>query len=87
MGRPLRSLAAVGTLGTHFVNKVESKYIEKKQYLSRYVHERTVALRDLAARKAVASGSEAECLRAIEKSGSRACPYGCRANGRARPFP
>ena len=73
--RPLRSLAAVGTLGTRFVNKVESKYVEKKQYLSRYVHERTVALRDLAARKAVASGSEAECLRAIEEDLPRFVPF------------
>ena len=28
------------------MNPVESKYIEKKGYLSRYSHERTVALRE-----------------------------------------
>jgi ubiquinone/menaquinone biosynthesis C-methylase UbiE len=71
----LRSSVAPGTLGARFVNIVESKYVEKKQYLSQYVHERTVVLRDLAARKAVQSGSEAERLRSIEEDLPRFVPF------------
>lgn len=53
----------------------ESKYIEKKDYLSRYAHERTVALRESAAKSAAASGAEAEWLRAVQEDLPKFIPF------------
>jgi len=49
------------------VNRIESRYIEKKNYLSRYAHEQAVSARESAARKATESGAEAQWLRSIQK--------------------
>jgi ubiquinone/menaquinone biosynthesis C-methylase UbiE len=57
------------------VKTVESRYVEKRQYLSRYSHERTVALRDSAARRAVQSGGEAEWLRSVKEDLPRFVPF------------
>ena len=53
----------------------ESKYIDKKEYLSRYAHERTVALRESAAKIAVGSGAEAEWLRSVQEDLPRFIPF------------
>jgi len=53
----------------------ESRYIEKKQYLSRYAHERTVALRESAAKIAIGSGAEAEWLRSVQEDLPRFVPF------------
>ena len=45
----------------------ESKYVEKKNYLSRYAHEHIVAQREAAARQAAGSGPEAKWLRAVQE--------------------
>ena len=54
---------------------IESKYIEKKDYLSRYAHERTVALRETAARTAVQSGDEAKWLRSVQEELPKFVPF------------
>jgi ubiquinone/menaquinone biosynthesis C-methylase UbiE len=53
----------------------ESKYIEKKDYLSRYAHERIVALRDSAARSAVGSGDEAKWLLSVQRDLPKFVPF------------
>jgi ubiquinone/menaquinone biosynthesis C-methylase UbiE len=57
------------------VSSIESKYIEKKAYLSPYAHERTVALRESVARQAERSGDEAEWLRDIQKDLPKFIPF------------
>jgi ubiquinone/menaquinone biosynthesis C-methylase UbiE len=57
------------------VSTIESKYIEKKAYLSPYAHERTVALRELAARRAEISGGEAKWLRSMQEDLPRFIPF------------
>ena len=54
---------------------VDSKYIEKRDYLSRYAHERTVALRESAARSAAESGGEAEWFRAVQEDLPKFIPF------------
>ena len=69
------------------VMTAESKYIEKKAYLSRYAHERTVAVRESAARKAKESGAEAEWLRSVQEDWPRFIPFltkKCRIEFRGR---
>ena len=51
----------------------ESKYIERAGYLSRYAHERIVALRE--AEAAAAMGSEAEWLKGIQSQLPRFIPF------------
>jgi ubiquinone/menaquinone biosynthesis C-methylase UbiE len=53
----------------------ESKYIEKKDYLSRYAHERTVAVRESAAESAADSGAEAEWLRSVQEDLPKFIPF------------
>jgi ubiquinone/menaquinone biosynthesis C-methylase UbiE len=57
------------------VNTTESRYIEKSEFLSSYTHERKVALRELAARTAMASGDEAEWLRSLQKDLPKFIPF------------
>jgi len=57
------------------VNTTESRYIEKTGYLSQYAHERTVAVRESAARRFVESGDEAEWLRSVQKNLPRFIPF------------
>ncbi len=72
---PLRSEAAPSTLLASPVSTCQSRYIEKKGYLSRYAHERTVELRNLAARRAAESGSEAKWLRAVQEDLPKFIPF------------
>jgi ubiquinone/menaquinone biosynthesis C-methylase UbiE len=53
----------------------QSKYIEKKDYLSRYAHERTVAVRESAAGLAAESGAEAQWLLSIQKELPKFIPF------------
>ena len=55
------------------MNTIESKYIEKTGYLSRYAHERIVALREAQAQAAI--GSEAEWLKSIQHQLPRFIPF------------
>jgi ubiquinone/menaquinone biosynthesis C-methylase UbiE len=57
------------------VSATESKYVEKTGFLSRYSHERTVALRDASARRAVQSGDEAGWLRSLGEDLPRFIPF------------
>jgi ubiquinone/menaquinone biosynthesis C-methylase UbiE len=57
------------------VSTIESRYIEKKEYLSPYAHERTVAIRESVARQAKASGDEAEWLRAVQQDLPKFIPF------------
>jgi ubiquinone/menaquinone biosynthesis C-methylase UbiE len=53
----------------------ESKYIEKKTYLSRYTHERVLALREAAAKHASDSGNEEEWLRSLQHDLPKFVPF------------
>ena len=53
----------------------ESRYIEKKEYLSRYADERSVAFRESRAQKAAAPGTEAEWLRSVQEDFPRFVPF------------
>ena len=49
--------------------------IEKREYLSRYAHERTVALRETAALRALDSVAEAEWLRSVHEDLPKFIPF------------
>ncbi len=53
----------------------ESKYVDRKKYLSRYAHEHVVAHREAAARQAVGSGPEAKWLRAVQQEMPKYLPF------------
>jgi len=53
----------------------DSKYIDKKGYLSHYAHERTLALRESAARLGVEAENEAEWFRCIKEDFPRFIPF------------
>src|SRR2546430_6115195 len=53
----------------------ESRYIEKKAYLSRYTHERMLAFREAAARHASDSGNEEEWLRSLQQDLPKFVPF------------
>jgi len=53
----------------------QSKYVEKKDYLSRYAHERTVAVRESAARLAAGSDTEAKWLGSIQRELPKFVPF------------
>ncbi len=53
----------------------ESKYVEKSGFLSRYAHERKVALRESAARAAMSAGEETEWLRSLPNDSTRFIPF------------
>lgn len=57
------------------MNTGASKYIPKKDFLSRYAHERKVLLREQAARTAMASGEEGEWLRSLQKDLPKFIPF------------
>ncbi|MGH7971702.1 MAG: class I SAM-dependent methyltransferase [Limisphaerales bacterium] len=57
------------------MNVSESRYIDKRQFLSRYAHARTVAVREAAAKQQAASGNEAEWLRALQKDLPKFVPF------------
>jgi ubiquinone/menaquinone biosynthesis C-methylase UbiE len=57
------------------VSTSKSKYVDKKDYLSRYAHERAVAARESAARLAAESGAEAQWLRSIQKDLPKFIPF------------
>ena len=59
----------------------ESKYIDKKAYLSRFAHERTVAMRESAARLAAEFGDDEEWLRSIKKDCTGFVPFLTRTCG------
>ena len=54
---------------------IGSKYIEKREDLSRYAHERTVALRETAALRALDSVAEAEWLRSVHEDLPKFIPF------------
>ncbi|HWW00680.1 MAG TPA: class I SAM-dependent methyltransferase [Candidatus Acidoferrum sp.] len=53
----------------------ESKYVEKTGFLSRYAHERRVALRESAARVAMAPCAEADWLQSLQKDVPKFIPF------------
>ncbi len=53
----------------------ESRYVEKRDYLSRYAHERTLALRESAARLGCAPENEADWLRSVEHELPKFIPF------------
>ncbi len=57
------------------VSTAESKYVEKKAYLSRYSHERVVALRESDARLTAEFGDEERWRRCIKEELSRFVPF------------
>lgn len=57
------------------MNTIESKYIEKKAYLSSYAHERTVALREAHARLATDAGNEEKWLRCVKEQFTKFVPF------------
>jgi ubiquinone/menaquinone biosynthesis C-methylase UbiE len=59
----------------HPRQEVESKYIERRGFLSRYTHEGTVARREAAARAAVASGEEEKWLQSVQRDLPRFIPF------------
>ncbi len=62
-------------LDADLVNTAESKYIDKKAYLSRYSHERTVALRESEARLAKEFGNEEKWFRRIKEDHRKFIPF------------
>jgi ubiquinone/menaquinone biosynthesis C-methylase UbiE len=57
------------------VSTTDSKYVERKAYLSRYAHERTLAVREAAAKAAAESGNEAAWLRSLKEELPRFIPF------------
>jgi ubiquinone/menaquinone biosynthesis C-methylase UbiE len=57
------------------LSTTESKYIEKRNYLSAYSHERAVALRESPARLAVEFGDETEWLHTIKEHLPKFVPF------------
>jgi ubiquinone/menaquinone biosynthesis C-methylase UbiE len=57
------------------MSRNESKYVHRKTFLSRYVHERTVALREFATREAAASGPNARSSRSLQRDLPRFVPF------------
>jgi ubiquinone/menaquinone biosynthesis C-methylase UbiE len=57
------------------VNANESKYVEKKSYLSGYAHERTVALRESHARLAIDPATEAQWLKCVKEEFTQFVPF------------
>jgi ubiquinone/menaquinone biosynthesis C-methylase UbiE len=57
------------------VSTTESRYVEKKDFLSRYAHERKVALREAAAKRDAAAGKEPEWLRAVQDELPKLVPF------------
>ncbi len=54
---------------------VESKYVEKNGFLSRYTHERSLALRETASRHPMAAADEQEWLRSLKEDLPRFIPF------------
>jgi ubiquinone/menaquinone biosynthesis C-methylase UbiE len=63
------------------VKTADSKYIDKKSYLSRFAHERTVAMRESKARLAAEFGEDEEWLRSIKKDCTKFVPFLTRTCG------
>jgi len=57
------------------VNHNDSKYVEKSGFLSRYAHERKVALRESATREALAADDEAALLQLLQKDSPKFIPF------------
>jgi ubiquinone/menaquinone biosynthesis C-methylase UbiE len=57
------------------VSTDESKYIEKKSYLSRYAEERTLAMPEVQARRATEFGDEQEWLRCVQEDLPKYIPF------------
>ncbi len=57
------------------MSTAESKYVEKRDYLSRYAHERTLALRESAARLGREPVNEAEWLKSVETELPKFLPF------------
>jgi ubiquinone/menaquinone biosynthesis C-methylase UbiE len=57
------------------MNRAESKYVARKAFLSRYVHERTVAMRESANRRDAATRHSARWLRSLQEELPRFVPF------------
>ena len=57
------------------MNRTESKYVARKDFLSRYVHERTVAMRESATRREAAARHSARWLRSLKEDLPRFVPF------------
>ena len=57
------------------MNRTESKYVARKAFLSRYVHERTVAMRESATRREAATRHSARWLKSLQEELPRFVPF------------
>ncbi len=57
------------------MNTAESKYVDKKSFLTQYAHEGTLALRESAARLGVQNGNEQEWLRCVQEDLPKFMPF------------
>jgi ubiquinone/menaquinone biosynthesis C-methylase UbiE len=57
------------------VSTAESKYVEKKAYLTRYAGERTLAMREAAARLGLERENEEDWLRCVQKDFPKFIPF------------
>src|SRR5215470_8166036 len=57
------------------MNRTESKYVARKDFLSRYVHERTVAMRESANQREVATRHSARWLRSLQEELPKFVPF------------
>ena len=71
----MRSVRGAPTLSPDPASMVESKYIDKRDYLSQYAHPGRVAKQDAAVSAAVESGAEAEWLRSVRDDLPRFIPF------------
>jgi ubiquinone/menaquinone biosynthesis C-methylase UbiE len=62
-------------LGREFVSAPESKYIERKNYLSRYTHAQTLARREAAVRVEVNSAAHQKWLRSVKEELPKFIPF------------
>jgi ubiquinone/menaquinone biosynthesis C-methylase UbiE len=68
-------VASANILNADLVNTAESKYVEKKAYLSRYSHERTLALRESEAMLAKEFGNEEKWFRNVKEDLRKFVPF------------
>lgn len=74
-GNALPCFAAANILNTESVSAAESKYIEKRAYLSRYSHERTLALRESEDKLAKEFGNEEKWFRNVKEELRKFVPF------------
>lgn len=72
---PFASVGFANYFGSNLLHTTDSKYVEKKGYLSRYSHERMVALRESRSEPIHEFGSEEEWSRCLRDDLTRFVPF------------